>query len=137
MQDTKNAIWAASFAIEYHRLRMSLTMSADDMALVLDGDRRQAKAFADESVAAFESLVPTPQPEPERRAPVRGNHLWCHLERAPGTISWYEHLQAWDGYCKAGYSSSSAERIADVGGFEWQEIVKCLGHEPTTWKPRT
>lgn len=54
----------------------------------------------------------------------------------PGTISWAEHLQAWNGYAARYSGDQSAERIAERGGFDWLELKEYLGHEPATWEPR-
>lgn len=66
-----------------------------------------------------------------RRAPVQGTPD----VRSAGTIAWQEHVEAWTAYA-ARYSGQSAERIAERGGFDYQELLQFLGHEPTTWMPR-
>lgn len=73
-----------------------------------------------------------------RRAPVqrspwdRENH---RPGRGPGTISWAEHCLAWSGYASQ-YPGQSAERMAQRGGFSYEELITFLGHEPKTWEPR-
>ena len=68
----------------------------------------------------------------EKRAPVQGNY---HADRKPsGTISWSEHLQAWEVYNKKCRCNQSAERIAERCGFAWSELCDLLGHEPKTWQ---
>jgi hypothetical protein len=62
----------------------------------------------------------------ERRAKVNG---------APhGTISWDEHLAAWETY-NYHHRGQSAETINDRGGFGLVELTQQLGHVPTTWQP--
>ena len=53
-----------------------------------------------------------------------------------GTIAWWEHAEAWQQYDKKWHCDQSAERINELGGFGWHELVDFLGHEPTTWEPR-
>ena len=74
--------------------------------------------------------------KPYRVAPVQGSHWSCRTSgpgRSPGTISWAEHEEAWLGYAEKFGSSQSAERIAERGGFSYEELVMFLGHEPKTW----
>lgn len=47
--------------------------------------------------------------------------------------SWDEHIEAWEGYYRAGFTSQPAERIAERGGFGWDELVRFLGREPLTF----
>ena len=67
----------------------------------------------------------------EKRAPVQRSRS---MDKPAGTISWAEHVEAWNGY-KYG-DDQDAERIAERGGFSYFEITEQLGHEPTTWEPR-
>lgn len=53
-----------------------------------------------------------------------------------GTIEWWEHELAWKVYSRKYGASQSAERIAERGGFGWEELITFLGHEPETWKSR-
>jgi hypothetical protein len=69
----------------------------------------------------------------ERRAPVQSDG-WPLLKHPAGTISWDEHVDAWVAYQKLWGYHQSAERIAERGGFGWDELVRFLGHEPTTWE---
>lgn len=79
----------------------------------------------------------------ERRVPVQGAGLWWLHEsdtrrggsHVPGTIAWEEHVEAWQDYTKR-YPKQSAEKIAERGGFGYDELVDHLGHAPKTWKPR-
>lgn len=73
-----------------------------------------------------------------RRAPVQSNKFEGGPQNkvGPGTISWSEHLEAWTAYCARYGSSQSAERLAERGGFGFNELCGFLGHEPTTWAPR-
>lgn len=57
--------------------------------------------------------------------------------RRPGTITWSEHLEAWEHYARRFGRDQSAERLAERGGFGWAELVELLGHEPRTWEPRS
>lgn len=67
-----------------------------------------------------------------RRAPVQRSR---RFEKPAGTIAWWEHVKAWDGYGEGNKREQDAERIAERGGFSYGEIVNQLGHEPTTWEP--
>ncbi len=77
--------------------------------------------------------------EEKRRAPVLGDS-WrpprCGNRRRPGTIAWAEHLDAWADYARRYGNDQSAERLAERGGFSFEELVDHLGHEPKTWEPR-
>lgn len=85
----------------------------------------------------------------DRRAPVqrdpcgafqRGPYA-CKLHPAddprhrPGSIAWEEHIEAWTDYAKR-YSGQTAERVAERGGFSYDELLDHLGHAPRTWEPR-
>jgi len=65
----------------------------------------------------------------ERRAPVQ---MTINPPRGAGTVSWAEHLLAWEAYEKE-YPGQSAERIAERGGFCYNELCLFLGRPPTTW----
>lgn len=74
-----------------------------------------------------------------RRAPVQseyGDEKRGRPRRAPGTISWAEHLKAYEGYAARFGTSQSAETLAARGGFGYYELVDMLGHEPETWSVR-
>ncbi len=74
----------------------------------------------------------------DRRAPVQGEG-WSPRKagyRAPGTITWAEHLEAFEVYAKRYGRDQSAERLAERGGFGFGELTMLLGHEPTTWRER-
>lgn len=70
------------------------------------------------------------------RAPVQGEWGRGGWRYQPGTISWEEHEVAWRAYDAKWGCGQSAERIAERGGFGYDEIVKLLGREPTTWQSR-
>lgn len=53
-----------------------------------------------------------------------------------GTIAWVEHLEAFDGYAARYGTQQSAERIAERGGFGYDELLLYLKRAPTTWEPR-
>ena len=70
-----------------------------------------------------------------RRAPVQGDRGKPH-----GTIAWWEHEQAWEGYARRFPGSArqqGPERIAERGGFGYGEVLDQLGHEPMTWSVRS
>lgn len=69
-----------------------------------------------------------------RRAPVQGESR--PHERAPGTVTWAEHEQAYTAYAARYGTSQTAERLAQRGGFGYREMTEFLGHEPTTWIAR-
>lgn len=66
-----------------------------------------------------------------RRAPVQGDH--GKNPRAPGTVTWAEHQEAYTAYAARYGTGQSAQRLAERGGFGYQEMTGLLGHEPTTW----
>lgn len=70
--------------------------------------------------------------EMSKRAPVQ----WEFRKRPPGTIAWSEHVEAWTAYATRYGNSQSAERIAERGGFGFDELVILLGREPETWEAR-
>lgn len=74
----------------------------------------------------------------KRRAPVQG----CDARiprgtpgREPGTVAWAEHVEAWYDYARRYSNGQSAERIAERGGFGYDELVDHLGYAPRTWEP--
>lgn len=75
------------------------------------------------------------QPVTERRAPVQGDHgkggRWIH---PPGTIAWWEHLEAYAAYAREYGYSQTAERIAERGGFGKFEAEKLLRGPLKTWE---
>ena len=72
----------------------------------------------------------------DRRAPVQGHWtIGSKDRRKPGTIAWWEHVEAWTEYASRYGRSQSAERIAERSGFGYDELIMFLGHEPTTWEP--
>lgn len=72
-----------------------------------------------------------------KRAPVLGGRE-DRRKTGPGvcrgTITWDEHLLAWAAYAVR-HSDQDANKIAERGGFGYDELVKYLGREPTTWVP--
>lgn len=68
-----------------------------------------------------------------RRAPVQYSRP---LKKAPGSIAWEEHMRAWSAYDAKWRCGQTAERIAERGGFGYEELVEFLGGEPKTWEPR-
>lgn len=64
------------------------------------------------------------------RVPMQGDDRGTDAERPDGSITWSEHLEA---YAHYGHSQS-AERIAERGGFGYDEFTKMVGREPTTWR---
>jgi hypothetical protein len=80
----------------------------------------------------------------QRRALVQGDGSYWLRDgdprragtHVPGTVSWEEHLEAFEVYAKRYGRDQSAERIDERGGFGYLEIVEFLGHAPKTWAPR-
>lgn len=72
-----------------------------------------------------------------KRAPVQSNRFENGTQRkvGPGTIAWAEHLEAYSAYSSQYGTSQSAGRLAERGGFGYNELTDFLGHEPTTWEP--
>lgn len=70
----------------------------------------------------------------ERRAPMQGE--FGKNKKPPGTISWKEHLEAYEVYGKKYGHQQSAERLADRGGFGWNEFIFLMKREPRTWIER-
>lgn len=56
--------------------------------------------------------------------------------RPPGTITWSEHVKAWEAYARQYGKQQSAERMAKRGGFDYGELVDLLGRDPETWEAR-
>lgn len=98
--------------------------------------------MAEMSVAVFESpraFRDHCEAWENRRAPVqrdcraprgRCSHGPGAREDQAGTVSWAEHVEAWEAYAKRYGRDQSAERLAERGGFGYAEIVKHLGREP-------
>lgn len=73
-----------------------------------------------------------------KRAPVQGDRCGIpqgHPGHGPGTISWAEHELAWSSYAARHGRDQSAARIAERGGFGYQELQTHLGRDPQTWVP--
>lgn len=68
----------------------------------------------------------------ERRAPVQRNR---EFDKPPGTVTWAEHVEAWEAYSRKYGNDQSAERMAERCGFCYGELVEFLGRKPDTWKP--
>lgn len=66
----------------------------------------------------------------------RARHAAGELGLVDGTISWEEHVQAWDAYARRFGRDQSAERLAERGGFGYCELLRFLGRPPATWRPR-
>mgnify|MGYP003480376567 CR=1 FL=1 len=81
--------------------------------------------------AAWERLLGAMRERAGRRAPVQGTPK----KRGPGTIAWDEHVLAWSGYSAICGTSQGPTRIAERGGFGYDELTRFLGHEPKTWTP--
>lgn len=118
LSEIETATAAEDRVIDWNSIRISIApASKDDM-------------FAEGLV--FDASVTSPREKPRRALVQRdGRH-----HRA-GSISWEEHLEAWEGYRRCyrhSASLQSAEHINDRGGFGYSELVRFLGHAPTTWK---
>lgn len=72
-----------------------------------------------------------------KRVPVQGDYAKEERKyKNAGTISWSEHLEIYKVYVeKFGGSGQSPERVAERGGFSYNEIILMTGHPPSTWKP--
>lgn len=70
-----------------------------------------------------------------RRAPLQRSDSIPrgHPGHGHESISWEEHCQAWSAYSTKYGKLQSAERIAERGGFSYDELVLFLGHAPKTW----
>lgn len=72
-----------------------------------------------------------------RWAPVQGEtESRLGPARPRGVVAWWEHELSWQDYARRYGTQQSAERIAERGGFGFNELTDHLGHEPTTWEPR-
>jgi hypothetical protein len=73
----------------------------------------------------------------EKRAPVQGERRIAvgRSGRVPGTVSWQEHLEAYEDYARLYGRDQSAERLADRGGFSYFELVQHLHRFPDSWRP--
>lgn len=67
-----------------------------------------------------------------KRAPTQGSREYGKPE---GTIAWPEHERAWSVYASRYGESQSAERIAERGGFGYEELCELIGRAPSTWRP--
>lgn len=73
----------------------------------------------------------------EKRVCVQGNGKARDVDaHPPGTITWSEHERAWQAYDRKWRSGQSAQRIAERGGFAYEELVEFLGRDPETWEAR-
>jgi hypothetical protein len=81
----------------------------------------------------------------EKRAPVQGDGPYCLREddprrkgaRCPGSVAMWEHELAWQGYAKrfpGCARDQDAARVAERGGFGYDELTEYLGREPETWQ---
>jgi len=66
----------------------------------------------------------------ERRAPVQADR-----QRPAGSITWAEHLAVYEAYARKYGRSQSAERIAERGGFGYDEAA-LIGVQLKTWVQR-
>lgn len=78
----------------------------------------------------------------ERRTRVQGEGCWYlpadhpsrkPTDKPPGTITWDEHVKAWEKYAEIYGKDQSAEQMVERGGFGYHELTSFLGHEPKTW----
>jgi hypothetical protein len=70
------------------------------------------------------------------RAPVQADH--SRKGHAAGTVPWNVHEQAWQQYAALGHGRQSVERIAERGGFGYDEIACLLaGGDPWNHRPHT
>lgn len=66
----------------------------------------------------------------QNRVPVQASR---NAGKPPGTITWAEHLKAYEGYFARFGACQTAERLAERGGFSYCELVEFLGDDPKTW----
>lgn len=59
-----------------------------------------------------------------------------HGEMPPGVIAWSEYLEAFAEYERQYNTGLTAEAFVGGGGFSWVQLLKYLGHLPTTWEAR-
>lgn len=98
------------------------------------GEVRSARFCPDLAKTPPSLCTRKPPPCPRcSRAPVQQSDR-ANPQRPRGTVAWWEHELAWHDYHRR-WPGQSAERIAERGGFGWDELVDQLGHEPTTWQP--
>jgi hypothetical protein len=105
--------------------------SLERIAHALERIADQQQAEAAPQVINVSNATP---PGLERRAPVQSDHTF--RGRVAGTITWDEHEEAWNDYAKRYGTEQSAERVAERGGFGYDELIDHLKREPRTWKPR-
>jgi hypothetical protein len=70
-----------------------------------------------------------------RRAPMQGDSDRKRPINAPGSISWAEHLEIYAVYASRYGRSQSPERLAERGGFGYNEVVYLTGAPPKTYIP--
>lgn len=72
--------------------------------------------------------------KPITRAPVQPTYVRDPEKRRPwGSITREEHETIHKAYAARGYAQS-AERIAQRGGFGYEEIIYLTGSPPKTWR---
>ncbi len=85
------------------------------------------------------SIASTWKDLPAGYAPMQGtNMLRPHQEgyRDPGMVEWAEHVEIWNAYAKQYGTEQSAVRMAERGGFGFDEAAKLTGTPPKTWLAR-
>lgn len=58
------------------------------------------------------------------------------VKHPPGTITWEEHLEVYAIYAQRYGHSQTPERIAERGGFGYEEAEMLLGRPLRTWEKR-
>lgn len=72
-----------------------------------------------------------------KRAPVQADFAkGGRHKNPPGTIAWEEHLEIYEIYAQRYGHSQSPERIAERGGFGYDEATTLLGRPLRTWEKR-
>jgi hypothetical protein len=71
----------------------------------------------------------------DRRAPIQGDSDRKRPINAPGSISWAEHLEIYEVYASRYGRAQSPERLAERGGFGYNEVVYLTGAPPKTYIP--
>lgn len=69
-----------------------------------------------------------------KRAPVQPEYWRKGTGSTWGSITWEEHVEAWEAYNRKYQSHQTAEDVAARFGFGYGEITELLGHPPRTWR---
>lgn len=71
----------------------------------------------------------------KKRAPIQAESRSSkNADKGQGTISWEEHEACWAKYAVKYGTQQSAERLAERGGFGYNEFIILMGREPETFE---